>query len=257
MEKTSINQTTSVLDITIKQIKKQHITKVSSENETNPELMEEAALHYFLKLDQYKESRGLIHNLENLYSSDFLEVLKSTLGSEKKFNQNDDKYQKEIQNKVNSIFYIEDHFKNYHKKTKHEPHILLDILKAEYLNFEKAYECLLKIPEGSKRSQSKYYNTKILKFLQNLTEYLKTKTHLFSEEEKIFFNSILVENILEATDVKSIFLLICACSLNIAYKNLIENKMLVDHDNEFNESANNVKIRILTWNSKCHFIITN
>lgn len=197
---------------------------------------------FFSNFRKSSSAEGILHGPDNLYSSEFVKLLKDTLGPSKDFVKSSKKNREKVQDKVNSLFYIENQFKTYHKKVEHTPPLLLTILSKEFFKFSVLYKQMVEAKSTNTKVNSKYYSTKVLKFTTYLMESLKDNPTLFTDEEKSLLNESFYLSVLESFQPKDLFMLLCSSAVRIAYQNLIDKKFpdledRLDTDNIFSNSS--------------------
>jgi hypothetical protein len=207
---------------------------IFQENKKKPSLVKDVLSHDITALDDtffstFKKTASadsILHGPENMYSPEFVKLLAETLGPVKTFLKANKAERKKIQEKVDSLFYIENQYKHYHKKIEHTPRIIKTVLRKEFEKFNDNYNKMVASTSTNKKVGSKFYSFKILKFTESLMNYLKEDATLFTEEEKSLLNNALYVEVLSSILPIDIFMLLSSSAVKIAYQNLIENKYL-------------------------------
>jgi hypothetical protein len=219
MLKNNENLLKSILTTDVFLLKKKNIKTLNLDSE-----MIELGEFYTANITQNEKAP---YSLDNLYTEEFYKMLKDALGNGKKFCELSPSDQEEIQNKMNSIFYFEDHFKNYYKKNFNNPQMLLTILSTEFQKFKEAYELLLvEDTNFNKKITKKFLFTKLNNYSFDLFNFITESSNIFTNEEKTILLQRNFYDVKRFLAADSVFLFLCSCSLRLAYRNLIENKIL-------------------------------
>lgn len=163
---------------------------------------------------------NLSHSLDNFYSEEFLKQLEKKVGPYDQFRKKNKKNRKKWQQAINALFSLENHYKYFHTKVKHKSSPLLNILHIELKNFKKEYRQALSENSPKKNVQRKFFQVKIGAYLRHLFTNESIVTANLNDSEKEILKSFDFVQIIKNISVSEIFLLLCSCSVRIAYKNI-------------------------------------
>lgn len=164
---------------------------------------------------------AITHNINILYTEEFFKQLKSMLGKPTTFNKEKKINRLKIQKKIDSLFLLESHYKYYHKKSAHNQKPILNILAKEFRDFTLEYASGAKRNSSKKNVLKKFFTYKIETYLRFLFLDSDILSSMFQAREKDLLQNVNFERLSSKIDVQELFLLLCSCSLKIAYNKLI------------------------------------
>ena len=206
-----------------------------------PSLLEEMKLEYENSSER-TNNQSLLYTHNNIYSEEFLKQFKNKLGNPETFNKANDNKKKKIQEKVDTLFFIESHYKQIMKKTVHNSENFLILLDAEYKKFKKSYGKALQFSNSSKAVNKKFLSPKINTFLNELLEEILTSSTYFDLEETAILRKMNLNKILPSIKTSEVFMLLCSCAVRIGYKNITDSQKIVKDDFEILSDPNPVEV---------------
>lgn len=164
---------------------------------------------------------SIAHNSDTLYSNEFLTQLKNSLGSFQNFIKSNKSQRVIIQERVDILFALENHYKYFHTKNKLNQQPLLKILDKEYSSFSDKYITAFAQNSYKKNVNKKFFRNKLIEFLKNLFENQTNILQNLDVKEKELLKTISFENIISDIDTKEIFILLCTCAVSSAYNQIL------------------------------------
>jgi hypothetical protein len=172
------------------------------------------------------KSSDYVYNSGNLYSQKFLEIFRKTLGSPSDFLNSDTEERGLINEQVKDVFLVDNHYKFLLKKMENDPSKLLSILKPQFKRFKISYNETLYMESPKNNVNRKYLVQRLSKFTSNLLKYfLKNNSEIFSDRDVAYIGLGTIKAIIRAISPEQIFQVICASSLKLSYKSLVNDNI--------------------------------